>query len=334
MQQPFLVSAYWGKNKKPFLLITALGLLNSCATFLLPVSLGNFFALYYQQPSTKSHLLNSLGIHLSHLSDFNLFFSCLLLIKLLTGLAQRSLAAQQGERFAAYCREALFHAQMGWTEERFRQKKYGNYLLRYSNDMKAIQQYLVKGIMEGWRSGLYLLLGIVLLGRIHWLLAFTVCFTLLALWLSVRLLWNRQKKQVADSRSQRSSLLAFVTRKFAQFSSIKAKQQEALANDSFVERSQQLYRANMAVNQTESLLQAIVTVLPFLLMGLLMLLIVAGLLQLDHSAALTAMLILLLMQSPIKSLLKLPGIINRGQLSLQKLEAYINTESVTTEASA
>jgi ABC-type multidrug transport system fused ATPase/permease subunit len=331
MQQSFLIKDYLGKNRRVFLLVTALGLLNSCVTFLLPVSLGNFFALYYHDPGTKSHLLHSLGIHIHHIGSFYLFFGSLLLIKLLTGIVQRSLATQQGERFAACCRETLFTAQMGWTEEQFMQKKYGNYLLRYSNDMKAIQQYLVKGIMEGWRSGLYLLLGIVLLGRIHWLIALSVGLALIALMIVMRLLWNRQKIQVASSRSQRSSLLAFVTRKFSRFSSIKAKQQEALANNGFVAQSQQLYRANMVVNQTESLLQAIVAVLPFLLMGLLLVLIVAGALQLDHSAALTAMLVLMLMQTPIKSLLKLPGIINRGKLSLQKLEDYIHPKAAVTE---
>jgi hypothetical protein len=48
-----------------------------------------------------------------------------------------------------------------------------------------------------------------------------------------------------------------------------------------------------------------------------------GVLHIGHTRALTAILVLLMLQAPIKAVLKVPGILNKGSLSIQKVEELV-----------
>jgi ABC-type multidrug transport system fused ATPase/permease subunit len=312
------------KHSTAILLVILLGLLNSLATFLLPVSIGDFFSIQYQEDGTKSKLLHSIGIHLTTATAFCIFFSGLIAVKFLTGYIQNYLSNKQGEMFVKNFREKVFSAQVGWTEETFKVKPFGNYLLRYSNDMKSIQGYLVKGILDAVRNILFLLTGLLLLASINYTIALVVLLFLTAVIPLFSVLWKKQKQLVTESRNKRSNMLAFVAGKFSRFNTLKAKQQEATAIERFVDKSGSLCTANLAAVKVESLVQGLIGILPFLLIGLLLVLQYAGVFNIDHTKALTAILILLMLQTPIKAILKVPGILNKGSLSIQKVDELVN----------
>jgi ABC-type multidrug transport system fused ATPase/permease subunit len=305
------------------LLIILLGLVNSLATFLLPVSIGDFFSIQYQEDGTKSKLLHSIGIHLTTAGAFCIFFSSLIAVKFITGYIQSYLSNKQGELFVKSFREKVFSAQVGWTEDAFKEKPFGNYLLRYSNDMKGIQGYLVKGILDAVKNILFLLTGLLLLAKINPIIALVVLLFLITVIPFFSILWKKQKQLVTVSRSKRSNMLAFVAGKFSRFNSLKVRQQEAAAVQRFTDKSLNLYTANLAAVKIESLIQGLIGILPFLLIGLLLVLQYADVLHIDHTRALTAILILLMLQTPIKAILKVPGILNKGSLSIQKVDELV-----------
>jgi ABC-type multidrug transport system fused ATPase/permease subunit len=318
------IKTHISKYKWRLFVILFLGVANSCITFLLAVSIGNFFSLRFNDAGTKSNLLHSLGMYFESYTSFVFFFCLVLLAKFVTHYFQQSLGNLQGELFAKGIREKVFAAQINWEEETFRQKSFGNYLLRYSNDMKSVQHYLVKGLMDGFRNVLFLLIGLTLIARINFGLSIIISFFLLTVSVLFFGLWKKQKVFISLSRDKRSSLLAFVTNQFGRFGRIKAGNQQVIIVQRFTEKSLTLYKANYISVRNEGFIQAMISILPFLVTGLLMLLIFAELINISHANAVTIVLIILMMQTPVKAILKIPGIIAKGKISLHKIDELID----------
>ena len=63
------VSEHIRKNPFSFAAILLAGFVNSCVSFLLPVSIGEFFTLYFHTGSSKGKLLSFLGLHLDTVQE-------------------------------------------------------------------------------------------------------------------------------------------------------------------------------------------------------------------------------------------------------------------------
>ncbi|MFZ4058917.1 MAG: ABC transporter transmembrane domain-containing protein, partial [Ferruginibacter sp.] len=210
------------KNRKVVLgLFILVGLIQSIATFLLPVSIGEFFSIRFHSSGSKGKLLNLLGIHFSSLTFFFLFFSLLLIVKAVFEYWEKYISYQQGELYVKNIREKIFRTQMNWHNERFKEKHFGKYLLRYSNDMKSMQNYLTKGIMGLAKDTCFLGLGFILLGIINLNLSLYLLLITSVIMSSIFLFSKIQKQLITDSRTKRSNLLALVARSFQRHSSIK-----------------------------------------------------------------------------------------------------------------
>mgnify|MGYP003338496581 CR=1 FL=1 len=155
-------SDYFRRNASKLFLGLLMGIIKNASAFLLSVSIGEFFNLYFHSSGSKGKLVNMLGLKLHHLNDFFIFFVFLILLRSLMELFENYIITVQGEKFVKTLREKAFHTQMGWTEGQFKEKYFGKYLLRYSNDMKAIQNYLTKGLFGGLRDIIFLIMGFIL----------------------------------------------------------------------------------------------------------------------------------------------------------------------------
>jgi ABC-type multidrug transport system fused ATPase/permease subunit len=312
-------------NKKPVLLLyVGIGLAQSCSTFLLFVSIGEFFTIHFHSGSNKGRLLQLLGIHLQTLSSFFLLFILLLLIKASLEFLERWLSYQEGELYVKYIREKLFAAQIRWDSEKFQEKHFGNYLLRYSNDMKTIQNYLTKGIMGCIKDLCFLVMGFFLLWMINHRLAIYLLFITSGIMVIIFIISGLQRKVISNSRSKRSNLLAFVTKSFHKHASIKTKNTEEKTGQRFNMMSDQLYHANMANNRFDSALQAMLPMFQYSMIGLLLWLMTLSTGTISVNDALVFVLIALMMVSPMKRVLKVPAIINKGKISLGKINGMLN----------
>lgn len=307
------------------------GFVNSCISFLLPVSIGEFFAVHFHTGSSKGKLLSWMGIHIDTIQRFYLLFIILLLLRAVLSYAESFGSYRQGELFVKNLRENLFASQISWPPDLLSKNLYGKYLLRYSNDMKTVQNYFTKGIMEGLKNILFLLTGLFMLSRIHFTLTI-ILFSIILVILTVTYFISRfQRPSISASRSHRSSLLAFVTKSFSRFEKLKLNQEEADAIESFNTRSDNLYHANMRSNRIESLLQTSSYLLVFSMIGILLWQMTMPYSRISASDGLMMILMVLMMQGALRRILKIPGYLNKGKISLQKIEKLLKHENILSE---
>lgn len=323
-----ILQQYFSNKKSILLLYVFIGLIQSCATFLLLVSIGEFFTIHFNSGSSKGRLLQLLGIHFKTLFSFFLLFILLLLVKTVFEFWERWISYQQGELYVKFIREKIFSTQLSWSQERFQQKHFGKYLLRYTNDMKSMQNYLTKGIMGCIKDVCFLLMGFALLLIIHHrLAAYLLIFTSVIMTI-IFIISKLQKKLISESRGKRSNLLAFVAKSFQRHGSIKEKNTVEITEQRFNRMSGQLYTANMDNNRFDSKLQALLPLLQFSMIGLLLWLMTFSTSSITANDALVFVLITLMMMSPMKRVLKVPATVNKGKISLTKINEILHSPNI------
>lgn len=314
------MAGYLWSNRAVLCVIVLTGILHSISGFLLTISVGDFFSGYYQAGGSKGRLMGLIGIHLPTTAFFFAFFFGLLFVKAILGFAEARLTFRQGELFVKEIREKLFVSQMSQPEEVFSKKGYGNYLLRYSSDMKPVSNYLSLGILGAVKNIFFLLTGIFLLACIHWLMALCL-ISLFALGaFGFMKLANRQRKFILASRSGKSGLLAFVTKSFSRFSKIKQEEGFTHTISRFKLKSDSLSRANLVNYQYESLVQSLIPAMQYAILGLLLFFSTLLTPAISYSDALIFVLVTMQLFPAMRKLLKVPSVINKGRLSLEKME--------------
>lgn len=314
---------YLSANKSGLTLVVLLGLISSIASFLLTVIIGDFFILQFQTGSSKGKLLMWLGFHLNSKNAFFLTFGLLLLIKFVAGFYEKYLSLKQGELFVRHIRHQLFSSQMRSSVQEFNKKSFGKYLLRYSNDLKAVQQYLIRGIIGGIKQILFVSLGIFLLFKLNWQLALILTCSLISVAAVVVMFSGWQKKTIRQSRDKRSRVLAFVAGNFSRFESLKKEKQEDRVIERFKEKSGQLYHSNLANGWMESFIQSAVFLFQFAIIGICLWLMGGHGISISAADGLIVVLLLLLMQGAVRGLLKIPGYLNKGKISIEKINELI-----------
>lgn len=314
------------RNHKPVLLAYfCIAVINSAAAFLLPVSIGEFFRIAFQTHGSKGKLLQLLGIHMETLDAFFVFFISLVLVRALAEFFEKYVAARQGELLVKWLRDRLFETQLHWDREKFRSKHFGNYLLRYSNDMKAVQNYLSRGWLGGGRELIFLMMGFSVLFIINRPLALLYESVFLFLIILLFLLSRRQGSLIIDSRSKRSGLLAFVTRSFQRHGKISDEGTTDQVMENYEVRSAFLFQANIVNHRFESFFQAMLPLFQyFMIGGILMAMTLPEIFPVSAGQALVFVLIILQMNGALKRLLKALPALNKGKISMKKISEILS----------
>lgn len=316
---------YLSNIKIVLLLYVFVGLIQSCSIFFITVSIGEFFSIQFNSGGNKTRLLQLFGIHLTTLSSFFLMFSALIVVRTIFEFLERRLSYTQGESYAKFIREKLFVAQIALSQESFEKRHFGKYLLRYTNDMKSMQNFLTKGIMGCIKDVCFLSMGFWLLWVIHHQLSLYLLLITVFIMLLIFAISTLQKKLITSSRNKRSGLLAMITKSFQQHQFIKENNREERTEQRFKRKSEELYAANMNNNRFDSLLQALLPMFQFSMIGILLWLMSLSTSYITANDSLVFILITLMMISPMKRVLRVPAIINRGKISLAKINEIMNS---------
>ncbi|MFM9909868.1 MAG: ABC transporter transmembrane domain-containing protein [Chitinophagaceae bacterium] len=311
-------------QKFPVVLVLFIGIVNSVISLLVTLMIGEFFILQFKTQSSKGKLLQWLGIHIDNLNMFFILLAILLTIKFIAQYLEKYFTILQGELFSKQVRESLFIAQIKSTNAVFSLHSYGNYLLRYSNDLKSVQQYFTKGFLAGARDLLFLSIGLYFFFLISPSIGKIVSMYFLLVYLAMVLLAKQQQSAIKESRNKRSSLLAFVTRSFQRFGYIKENQQEEKASEKFLKKSDELFNANRSNARWESIVESLVNFFHIGSIGLILALIAKGTITVQASDGLSCVLLLLLFQGSVKRLFKVPSVLKKGSISLEKISTLIN----------
>ena len=303
--------------------ITVCGLISSLSSFFLTLIIGDFFLLIFNTSGSKGKLLTWFGIQISSVNAFFGWFILLLLVRFLSTFLERYLAAIEGERFVRDIRERIFQSQISMQFVQHREGSFGKYLLRYSNDLRSIQQFLVKGLLGGIRQFLFALAGLTLISIINPVIGLYSSFFIVSILLVMYVVSLLQRNYIRTSRQQRSNLLAFITRTFSRLEKKGSAANDQTIMEKYRQRADSLFTANVLNNKADSLLHAAALLLQSgMIGGILWVMTSPGILT-NPSDGLLIVLLLLLMQGTIRALLKVPGYLNKGKISFQKIDELI-----------
>ncbi len=313
---------WFGTNPKLGLYLL-LGWLASLSTFFLSLMVGWFYDIHFQEEVSKSTLLMKLGLRVEGITSFFSVMGMVIFLKFLLQLAERKGINGIADRFIYHISGKLYRKQINWEPEIFSSRPFGKYLLRYSGDMSSIRGMLVNGIHRGIRDGLFLISGLGILLWINpiwtaWLLAIAMLASPLFL-----LVDRLQFLSLPEKQNSKNELLNYVAASFARQKQIFDKGNSEYNFRGFRRRNKRVLAAADTYQKWESLRHAMINVSgPLLVMFLL------GIIYFSPSPSspgqlLTFLLVLAATIPAFRNLVKAPNLIQKGLLSLEKIEKLI-----------
>jgi ABC-type multidrug transport system fused ATPase/permease subunit len=313
----------WIRNNPKVWVFLILGLFSSLITFFLSLMVGWFFDLHYSENVSKSALLEKLGLRVDNFSVFFLIMAGAIILKFTLQLVERKGINQAADTFIHRITGRLYGKQMSWNEELFSERPFGKYLLRYSGDMSSIRGMLVNGIHRGIRDGLFLVCGITLL---FWVNAQWTLVVVVGALLILPVFYYLDRKQLSSITAKQNSkneLLNFVTTSFSNHQKIREKDQLERNLRGFRRRNREVLAAANSFQKWESLRHSLVNstgpTLIFFILGLIWLMPN----QSSPGELLTFLLIMGAMIPALRNVIKSPNLIQKGLLSLRKIERLI-----------
>ena len=318
-----LIGDFINFNKVWVAMILLAGFAYNIFTILIPISIGRFYEFAF---GFSSHRLKAFGFipymdTTDHTSFFLLFFG-LVGLRFLFEYANRYGIAWVGERFAKSLRERLFAAQVQIAMPIYDKKGIGKYLLRFSGDLKSIQNYIKNGVLRFLQD--ILLLGIVFSVIVFMdvvLAGLMLGFILLAtivLWFLNRVLY----RQSLEKRNRKSGMLSFVNTRLRAMSSLKAFNKYTPENKRYRKRSEKLYGIGKKYAGTVALLQASIPALTYGLLGIIMVYVLHGSTYqdgIDGSSLLIIILLILAILPVLRRTLRVSIVWKLGNISFEKL---------------
>lgn len=325
--QENLIIQFLKKHRFTVICYLPLAILHGLTTLLLPLVTGAFFDIYFKTSTGKSRLLELLGISLQTTQQFFIFFSAAIVVKAILAHTEKLMALTIADQFSFSLTESLFKAQMKWSPEKFGQKSFGKYLLRYSGDLSSCKNLLVKGWMGTIKHSFIFLSGVGLLLLINNRLTLQLLLTIVILapfvWLA-----SRQKKIVTALRNQKSDLLSFITDSFSSHERIAGSADEqAQTFKQFSQKQQKLIAVARPHRNKQSFIYGITSIMGYLLIIILLawVVIIPGI-TVNASDILIYMLVLFTLLSTIRSLFRIPAVFQKGNISLKKARDIIYSE--------
>ncbi|NAS11861.1 ABC transporter transmembrane domain-containing protein [Poritiphilus flavus] len=314
----------FAKGQKALLTITLLlGFTYNLFTILIPISIGKFYEFAF---GFSSHRLKAFGFipfmdTEDHISFLVVFFT-LVIFRFGFEYGNRYGMSLVGERFVKSLRERLFDCQMQIALPVYSEKGIGKYLLRFSGDLKSIQNYLKQGLMRFVQDVTLLSIVFMVITAIDALMALLILGVLV---LASFILWLINKviyKQSLERRNLRSGMLSFVNTRLRAMISLKAFNKNTPENKRYHKRSTSLYQIGRKYANTLALMQASVPAITYTLLGVIMVYVLnSPTYQKNHggSTLLVVILLILSILPVLRRVLRVSIVWKLGNISFDKL---------------
>lgn len=318
LQHSFSIRHFCQLHRAKMIGLLLAGVTQQGINLLSVVAVGGFFELMFHHTSSRASWMHSLGLQPTSMPQYLWLFAALLVARWSADILVRWRSAWLEEHWSAQLRQSMFAVQMLHHPSSFERKQQHRYLLRYSHDLKSAQQIITKGWIDLIRQLLVVGSGLAMM---WWLFPPFGLAALSLVVLSACLFWliaHRSNKAQTDSRNKRSNMLHFVSRQFQKFQQIQDKGLAAPTTLRFYRRSAALLQANKRYRWQEAIMQTTAAVLPSSML-LIFFAIAWNWGGLNYANAMMLVLLIMQWQSPLRKLLRIPGIIQKGNLSLQKM---------------
>lgn len=329
-QNKTLRKDWFGANPLVSLLLV-LGWFASLSTFFISLMVGWFYDLNFEEGVSKSALLGKFGLKIASFEAFFLIMGIVILVKFALQLTERSGINRLADTFIYQIIGRLYRKQINWSPDVFSERPFGKYILRYSGDMTSIRGMLVNGIHRGIRDCLFLISGLGLLLWINY--NWTLWLLFIAL-ICIPIFVFLDKKQLAvvpEKRNSKSDLLSYVTSSFSKHKIIHEKGNSEYNFRGFRRRNKRVLAASNQYQKWESLRHSLINVTGPILVAILLAIIRVSEFQSSPGELLTFLLVLAALIPAFRSVIKAPNLIQKGIISLDKIEKLMKKRSVKTD---
>ena len=266
-----LIVSFIKQNKGLVAVAFLSGLCYNIFTLLVPISIGRFYEFNFGFSSHRLKLLNDLPfINTKNFIAFLIFFIVLIFFRFIFEYINKYYIAIIGEKFAKNLREDLFKHQLQISNSVYAEKGIGKYLLRYSGDLKSIQNYVTRGLFRFTQDLILIAFLLVTIAYIDTKLgaiaAVSIGVSIFVLFFINNILYTIS----VDRRNQKSGMLSFVNTRLRAILSIKAFNKYTPEEKRYIKRSEKLYAVGKQYQKVVSLIQSIIPFLTYLMIGLLM----------------------------------------------------------------
>lgn len=316
------------------LIVFFLGLVGSAVTFFLTLLVSDFFVIHFNLDSNKGRLLEMMGIQLHDHKSFFVLFMLAIVVKWLTQFAEKYNGDRLAEGLIWQIKNELFVAHLKAKLANGSIKNKEKYISNLNADWRGISQWLTKGLIYAGKDLIFLIVGLLFISLIDITISVTVFFSVLALGWLVYFISLIQVNPILAKRKANGAFLSFITKAVYNKTRPSFDISEAELKSEFDKKAEVLKRANRKNQLMESLLSAIIPIFPFIIMGLILVEMAAGLTTISGPQGLLIILFLLLMQGALRRIFKAPSIWRKGQLSVTKamqiIEHTQSLPSITT----
>ncbi len=330
--QKMVLRDFFSKHKTLTILLFLSSFLSSASLLLIPIFVGKYYDILFEYHTFRARILAQIGIDFSQdIHRLLIFLGIVIGLHAGTLFAQRFFTKYLGEKMALYIRRKLFLHFIEAPLSVFDRKPVGKLLLRFTGDIRSIQDLVTKGMIRFCSDLLFIVVIILVLfslqPRLTALLSSSIpLFALLFFVFHKRLRANSQRV-----RSARANMAGFVTERLQSILSVKVFEKQKEENKTFRKLSKKLFHRAIRFHAIDSLIHVFLVVILYgTLLGIL-----KYAADLYHSGnnisvnggMLTAYIMLLLTAFPfIKRTLRVQTLWQKAQVSFEKIIQSLNLE--------
>ncbi|MEP7109553.1 MAG: ABC transporter transmembrane domain-containing protein [Ferruginibacter sp.] len=321
------------RNNKTFFMIALLaGVIGSTCTIFISLSIGSFYQLVFHSAGNKSRILSLIGFHAAKsVQFFFIFYAGLILTKAISDWLFNYCSKVSASKLSLTIRDNLFEYQLNTRFDQFSEKSPAKYLLRYSGDLQAIQNFYIKGTLTFIKDLVLLLVGFYFLFKIEFFLSSLLLFTVPLLFL-INFLFNIPiRTLIKEKRDRKSDLLAFVSHCFHAILSVKAFRKEKIEFSRFQKKSEKVYTASVNYFFHYAFVQSVAPVLLYTVVGLAMFLVANNQINISHGDLMAFVLLAILQFSALRRVVKIETAWRAGNISLKKINTLLNKNTETSK---
>ncbi|WP_052599716.1 ABC transporter ATP-binding protein [Aureispira sp. CCB-QB1] len=324
-----LILQFIKSYKLKFCAVIFVGFTSSILKISIPISLAKYYSLVFETNSPKIFLFNFFPSYFTNtIPHFLIFFFALILLTGLFDFLERFGKGALGEFFLFQLRKILFSKQLHIKQMTYDAKGTGRYLLRYSGDLKSIQRYLTKGIVQFIIDLLFITLTMAVLFIINP----TICLIILGctvITFVFMVFVNRWLYNISSNRRNRkSNLLSFVSVHLRSILSIKSFNKEKKAYKKFARRAKRILDLGISYHLINSFIQTMTKSTVYIMLGIILTFVHLSSWQ-SGSELFITILILVTILPLFRRTLRVFSIWELGNISFTKLLNIINTEAET-----
>ena len=304
------------------------GVISTGCSVIIPLFIGQYYNIVFHSQSSRGAIFEKLFGHIESVTFFLIVFGLFLLFRLLLTFLEKYFIGLTGESFSNSIRQQLFSKQLHTELSTFESKDTGVYLLRYSGDLKSVQDYLTKGIIQFCYDCFFMLGAFILLYILNAQLAFIFALAIPVLLITNAILNKRLKAITGQRRNLKSRNLAFVATRLKSVLTIKLFNRESIEADKYNKRSTELFKIGKKYQAIAAFMQALY---PFILYTSLLAILWVAYLQvnsdnkiIDGSTLVTFIMLVISIIPVFKRLLRVNMIWVSGNVSFSKLLLLFN----------